>query len=204
MARQYNVSPTTTLGELQNTVGLDDTQKDRVYALGQVDVLIDEIDQLIPTVFPQVNEGMRGTLKTMFSLGVQQLGRDADLAKLDAAIKGALAQVAQLSGQPGSRLSDRDIEIANAQLANLQPSLFGGDTINTARARMGVIRQLLQKAHGSIPTSPQVGAPPPAGSPQAGAPRRGGTPVASAPPTAGQSSGPAGWFVDDQGNLVQR
>lgn len=194
-ARQYNVAPTTTLQELQNTVGLNDTQKDRVYAITQMDTLIDDIDALIPQVFPNVPEGFKGNIKTMFSLGVQQLAGDADLAKLDAAISAALAQVAQLTGQPGSRLSDKDLELAKNTLTNLQPSLFNGDTINTARARVTVIRDLLARAKGSIPTSPMIGAPPPAGGkPQAAT----GTP----PPTAATSSGPAGWFVVD-GKLVQ-
>lgn len=202
MARQYNVSPTTTLGELANTVGLTDEQKSRVYAIGQIDGLVDDIDALIPQVFPNVPEGFAGKVKSALSLGVQRFSGDQQLATLDASINAALAQVAQLSGQPGSRLSDKDIELAKSTLANLQPSLFNGDTINTAKARVQVIKNLLDKAKGSIPTSPQIATPPPGGAPrpQAAAPARGtGTP----PPTAATASGPAGWFVVD-GKLVNK
>lgn len=203
-ARLYNVSPTTTLGELQNTIGLSDEQKSRVYAVGQIDQLVEDIDALIPQVFPNVPEGFGGKIKTALSLGMQKFAGDQDLATLDASINAALAQVAQLSGQPGSRLSDRDIELAKSTLANLSPAIFNGDTINTARARVQVIKQLLEKAKGSIPTTPQIGAPPPAAGaprPQAAAPapaRTGGP-----PPTAANASGPAGYFVVD-GQLVQR
>ena len=201
-ARQYNVSPTMTLGELQNTVGIDDTQKDRVYALGQIDAALDDIEAGIPKVFPNVPEGFTGALKTALSLGTQRLAGDGDLAALDAAIEGSLAQIAQLSGQPGSRLSDNDIKMARAELVNLRPSLFGGDTINTARARLSVVRRLFEKAQQSIPTSPQVGAAPPTSSRPGGPPtrERAGTP----PPGPAQQSGPAGVFVDAQGNLVYR
>lgn len=206
-ARLYNVSPTTTLGELQNVVGLDDTQKERIYAIGQIDLLINDIDQLIPQVFPNVPQGVMGSLQTAFSLGMQKLAGDADLAALDASINAALAQVAQLSGQPGSRLSDRDIEIARSTLASLQPSLYGGDTISTAKARVQVIKNLLEKARTSIPTTPQVGAPPPAAAqtPSVATPGRGGPTRAGAPPPArGRQSGPAGVFVTPSGDLVYR
>lgn len=200
-ARLYNVSPTTTLEELRNVVGLSDEQKSRVYAASQLDVMIDDIDALLPDVFPNVPEGWKGSIKSALSLGIQKFTGDADLAALDAAINGALAQVAQMTGQPGSRLSDKDLLLAKGLLANLTPSLFGGDTLNTARARVGVIKQLLEKAKGSIPSTPQVGAKPPivvqppAAQPQAR--------TATPPPTPATSSGPAGWFVVD-GKLVNR
>lgn len=202
-ARLYNVSPTTTLGELQGVIGLDDTQKDRVYAISQMDTLVQDIEELIPQVFPNVPEGFKGKIQTMLSLGIQRFSGDADLAKLDAAINGALAQAAQLTGQPGSRLSDRDIDIARGLLATLQPSLFGGDTYATARARVQVIKDLMKKAKESIPSSPQVGTAPPAAptTPRPGGPptrERAGTP----PPGRAQQSGPAGVYVDAQGNLV--
>lgn len=195
-AAQYNVSPTTTLAELTNTVGLRPEQHDRIYALSQLDVSLDEIERLLPKVFPAVAPGMGGAMKTALSLGMQKLTADGDLAALDAAIKGSLAQLAQLTGQPGSRLSDRDIAIAQDQIGQLTPTLFGGDTIITARARIDVVRKLFEKAQGSIPTRPQVAAPPPGGARV--------TPSVTPPPSRANQSGPAGFFVDDQGNLVQR
>lgn len=155
-AIQYGVPPTTTLKQLSETVGLSAEQKQRVYTIGQVDVLIESIESLLPKVFPSVPEGLGGRIKSQLSLGLQKLAADADLAALDASINGALAQIAQLSGQPGSRLSDKDIEIARGQLSTLQPSLFGGDTINTAKARMTIVKDLLDKARGSIGT-PTIG-----------------------------------------------
>lgn len=188
MAKEFNVSPTTTLGELQNRVGLTDQQKDRAYAIGQVDTLIANIDELIPKVFPNVQPGIRGAIQSAFSLGIQRLSRDEDLAALDASINSSLAQMAQLAGQPGSRLSDRDIELARSALANLTPTIFGGDTLATARARMGVVHQLLDKARESIPMSPQIGQPPPGASVSPSAKGPGGT-------------GPVGYTVDKDGNL---
>jgi len=196
-AAQYNVAPTTTLQQLQNMVGLNDAQKDRVYALSQIDVTLDEIEALLPKVFPNVAPGMSGALKTALSLGTQRLAGDADLAALDAAIEGSLAQVAQLSGQPGSRLSDNDIKMARSELANLTPALFGGDTINTARARVGVLRKLFDRAQSSIPGigTPPPGAPTPAAvSPAAGTP----------PPSRSNTAGPAGYYVNDAGDLIKR
>lgn len=188
-ARQYNVSPTTTLSELSSTVGLTDTQKDRLYATGQVDVLIGQIESLIPDVFPEVDPGLKGVIQTALSLGAQKLSGSDDLAALDASINAALAQIAQLSGQPGSRLSDKDIELAKSTLVNLTPSLFGGDTINTARARLGVVKDLLAKAKSSIPTTPQIGAPPP------------GSAAPAAKPTTPGANGGTGIFHGDDGEL---
>lgn len=204
-AKIYNVSPTTTLGELSGTLTLDDTQKQRLYAIGQMDVALDDIEQGIVNVFPQVPEGFGGVLKTAFSLGVQKLAGDGDLAALDAAIESSLAQVAQFTGQPGSRLSDNDIKMARATLATLKPSIFNGDTINTARARLNVVKELFDKARASIPGQPPVGSaaigtrPPAGGNAQMVSPR-----TATPPPSPTNSSGPAGLFVNEQGELVQK
>jgi hypothetical protein len=197
-AKIYNVAPTTPLRDLAGTMTLDDTQKDRVYALGQMDLSIADIDALLPQVFPVVEPGVKGAIQTALSLGMQKLGRDADFAALDAAINASLAQIAQLTGQPGSRLSDRDIEIARGMLASLEPSFFGGDTLETARARLNVVKQLLAKARSTIPTSPQgnLGTPPPT-------PGR-TTPSAATPGARGIDAPVPGFFVDDQGNVVQR
>jgi hypothetical protein len=193
-AKIYGVAPTTALRDLSGTVTLDDTQKDRVYALGQMDLAIADIDRLIPEVFPAVQPGVKGAIQTALSLGVQRFGADEDLAALDSAIGSALAQVAQLTGQPGSRLSDRDIEIARGMLANLQPTLFGGDTRRTAQARLNVVKGLLGKARQSIPTNPSpnrtLGNPPPGTTTPAGA--------------RGLDAPVQGFFVDDQGNVIQR
>lgn len=186
---QYGVPPTTTLRQLANTIGLTTEQRQRVYSIGQVDVLIDTIDRLLPEVFPKVEEGLRGRLKSQLSLGAQRLAADADLAQLDAAINGALAQIAQLSGQPGSRLSDRDIEIARGQLASLQPSLFGGDTLQTAQARMQIVKNLLEKARAITPGSVTMR---PAGPPPV--PTTAATPPAT--PVVGKP------YQDAQGNWV--
>lgn len=204
-AKIYNVSPTTTLGELSNTLTLDDTQKQRLYAIGQMDVALNHIEQGILDVFPQVPEGFGGVLKTAFSLGVQKLAGDGDLAALDAAIESSLAQVAQFSGQPGSRLSDNDIKMARATLATLKPSIFNGDTINTAQARLNVIKELFDKARASVPGQPAAGTaaigtrPPAGGNAQIVSPR-----TATPPPSPTNSSGPAGLFVNEQGELVQK
>jgi hypothetical protein len=197
-ARQYNVNPTTTLGELHNTIGLTDVQKQRIYAVGQLDTMIKDIETGLPKVFPNVQPGIGGAITTALSLGIQKLSADDDLAGLDAAINGALAQVAQMTGQPGSRLSDKDLELAKSLLANLKPTLFGGDTLATAQARLNVLKELMNKAQESIPTTPQIGAPPPAGGkPQAAAPR-----TITPPPSGATAGGPAGWFVEN-GKLVQ-
>ncbi len=187
-AIQYGVPPTTTLRQLSETIGLSPEQKQRVYTLGQVDVLIADIDRLIPQVFPEVAAGIGGRIKTQLSLGLQKLSADADYAALEASVNGALAQIAQLSGQPGSRLSDRDVEIARSQMVALQPSLFGGDTIRTARAKMDLLKGLLDKARGAIAT-PVMGAQPKPG-------------ASAAPPTPSTLSPTA--VQDKNGNWVIR
>lgn len=171
---QYNLPPTTTLAQLAQTIGLTEEQKGRVYAISQMDQLVTDIERLIPAVFPNVPEGATGRIKTQLSLGIQMFSADSDLAKLDAAINAALAQVAQMTGQPGSRLSDTDLQLARSTLAQLTPSIFGGDTLNTAQARIQVIRNLLEKARGSVPASGPLLPP-----------RTGGTGTTAPPPAPG-------------------
>lgn len=197
-AAMYNTDPTTSLRDLQGRVTLTPEQKQRVYATGQVDTLISDIERLLPQVFPDVQPGFVGGIKTALSLGAQRLGRDTDLAQLDASINAALAQVAQLSGQPGSRLSDKDIALARSTLGSLSPSLFGGDTLATAQARLGVLKELLAKSQGSVPTAPTVQ------SSIGTAPPRGTAPLAprSAPPTAAPGNAPAGYTVSPDGTLL--
>lgn len=151
-ASLYNVPPTTTLAELSQTNTLRPEQQEKVASLGQVDQLLDDINKALPTVFPDVEEGIWGRLQSQFSLAMQKLAADDDLAKLDGAINASLAQVAQLSGQPGSRLSDKDIELAKSTLAELKPSVFGGDTLRTAKVRLGVLQRLLDKAKSAVPS----------------------------------------------------
>lgn len=194
-AKLYGVAPTTRLSELGGTVTLSDEQRDRVYALSQMDLAIADIETLLPQVFPAVEAGAVGAIKTALSLGVQKFGRDPDLAALNAAINASLAQVAQMTGQPGSRLSDRDIEIAREMLVNTQPGLFGGDTLQTARARIQIVKGLMEKARSSIPTSPSPAARPGIGTPPPGPARTGGQGLDAQAP---------GFFIDDQGNVIQR
>jgi hypothetical protein len=197
-ASHYNVSPATTIADLEQmgVVGLDQTQKDRIFALGQVDILIDRMDQLIPQVFPEVEPGVKGALKTAFTLGWKRFSRDVDLAQLDATINAALAQMVQLTGQPSSRISDKDIELARSIVGRITPAFYGGDTLQTAQAKMTVVHDLLNKARSSVPTTPPTrptapGAPPPGPAPRP--PRPTGTPQ---PPQAGGGAGPTGYTVD--------
>lgn len=183
-AALYNVPPTTTLGQLNQTNTLRPDQQEKVASLGQVDQLLDEIGEALPLVFPDVEPGVWGTLQTQFALGTKKLAADEDLATLDASINAALAQVAQLSGQPGSRLSDNDIKMAKSTLAELNPKIFGGDTLRTAQARLGVVRRLLEKARSSVPSR------------QAAAPAGAKPAVATATGTVGQP------YKDAQGNWV--
>ena len=176
----YNVPPTTTLAQLSQAVTLRPDQQEKISSLGQVDALLTEIGEGLPKVFPEVEPGVWGRIQTQFALGTKRLAADEDLAALDASINAALAQVAQLSGQPGSRLSDRDIELAKSTLAELKPSVFGGDTLKTAQARLGVLRRLLAKAQSGViaptavapPRAAPGGKPAPTGTP--GAVMRGG------------------------------
>jgi hypothetical protein len=160
----YNVPPTTTLQDLRTRVTLRPDQQEKIVSLAQVDDLLKQIDETLPLVYPDVEPGIWGRLTTQFSLGAQTLAADEDLAKLDAAINASLAQVAQLSGQPGSRLSDRDVALAQSTLAELTPRVFGGDTLRTARARLGVLQRLLDKAKAGVPAPAMTtGAPPTTG-----------------------------------------
>jgi hypothetical protein len=176
---QYNVPPTTTLAQLAATTPLTAEQREKIASLSQFESVLGQIDQLLPQVFPDVQPGIRGRIKTQLSLGLQKVSADEDYAQLESAIKLALAQVAQLAGQPGSRLSDRDVKNAEASMAQLSPSIFGGDTLKSARARMQILHDLLEKAKGTtvqpaavlpkpgatVPPPAAGGAPPPATTP---------------------------------------
>jgi len=188
----YNVPPTTTLGELSNRVTLRADQQEKIVSLRQVDALLGEIEQTLPSVFPNVEPGLWGRIQSQFSLGMQTLGADEDLAKLDSAINAALAQVAQLSGQPGSRLSDTDLKLAKSTLAELTPSVFKGDTLATATARLGVLRRLLEKAKGGVPAPAMTTG----GSPAAPGAAPTTVPGAAAPGT-NAAGGPAGAVIKD-------
>lgn len=194
-AAQFNVPPTTTLRQLQSTNALRPDQQETIRSLGQIDMLLGEIEQGIENVFPDVEPGVKGRLKTQISLGMQKLAADEDLAALDGAINAALAQVAQLSGQPGSRLSDRDVELARATLAEIHPKVFGGDTLATAHARLGVLRRLLEKAKGGLPSRTAT----PAGAPGAVMAPGAVPPTGGVAPPAG---GGTGLFMDAQGNIL--
>jgi len=197
-AALYNVPPTTTLAQLSQTNTLRPEQQEKVASLGQVDQLLDEIGEALPLVFPDVEPGVWGRLQTQFALGTKKLAADEDLAVLDASISAALAQVAQLSGQPGSRLSDRDVEMAKNTLVELKPQLFGGDTLKTAQARLGVVRRLLEKAKSAVPskTAAPTGTKPPTGAPGAPATAPGATTPAVAP-VAAPAAGPGKAVIKD-------
>jgi len=143
------------LEDLAGRIPLTTPQRQRVFAANQVDVLIETIETQLPLVFPAVEPGFVGRLQTQFSLAQQMLGADEDLATLDAAIEAALGQVAQLGGDDG-RLSDFDIERTRRQLARLTPSVFGGDTLATAQARLNTITVLLQSVRAQTPTQGAV------------------------------------------------
>ncbi len=149
-AQQYNVAPTTTLKELSNVVGLTDSEQQSIRTFAQLDLLVNDITDGIEKVFPDVSPGVKGRLQTQFDLGMKKFAADEDLASLDGAIQGALAQVVVLQGQSGGRISDRDVELAKSTLAQLTPSVFGGDTKQTARARLTILRNLFEKAKGNI------------------------------------------------------
>jgi len=185
-AQLYNVPPTTTLAELQNTITISPAQREKINSLAQVDTLLTEIETLVPKVFPNVKPGVWGRLQSQFSLGLQKAAADEDYVALESAISAALAQVAQLSGQPGSRLSDTDLKLAQATLAQLTPQVFGGDTLKSAQARLGVLRRLFEQAQGNV-VRPQLG-------PGRGA-RRGAAP-------AGAGAG-TGLQMDAAGNILQ-
>lgn len=156
-AAQFNVPPTTTLAQLSQANALTADQQEKIASIAVVERSITEIEGLLGLVFPNVEPGLWGRLQSQWALGVQKLNADEDLAQLNAAIEIALANVSRLGGQTGV-LSNQDIQRANATLATLEPSLFGGDTLATARARLLVVKNLLNTAKAKTPTRTTPGA----------------------------------------------
>jgi hypothetical protein len=154
---QFNVPPTTPLSALAQANGLTAEQQEKIANIAVVERSITEIEGLLGVVFPNVEPGLWGRLQSQWSLGVQKLNADEDLAQLDAAIELALANVSRLGGQTGV-LSNQDIQRAQATLASLEPSLFGGDTLATARARLLVVKNLLSTAKAKTPSRTTPGA----------------------------------------------
>jgi hypothetical protein len=193
---QFGVPPTTSLRELRETVGLTPADAEKIAGLRQVDQLIGEIDSGLALVFPDVEPGIWGRIKTQLSLGAQKLAADEDMATLDANIQLALGEMAKLAGQSGV-LSTDDVRRAEQTLAQLTPQVFGGDTLASARARLGVVKRLLETAKANTPRQrtvpagggPAAGPAAPAAAP-AGAPKPGTAPPAGRPGARG--SAPAG------------
>jgi hypothetical protein len=181
-AAQFNVPPTTTLAQLSQSNALTAEQQEKIASIAVVERSITEIEGLLGLVFPEVEPGLWGRLQSQWSLGVQKLNADEDLAQLNAAIEIALANVSRLGGQTGV-LSNQDIQRAQATLATLEPSLFGGDTLATARARLLVVKNLLNTAKAKTPTRTTPGATGVVPGAAAGA-GPGGTGTQTAPPNS--------------------
>jgi hypothetical protein len=179
----YNVPPTTTLGQLAGQSGITEAEKTKLSSLAAADKSIQEITDLIPQVFPAVEPGIVGRLQSQLALGMQHLGASEDLAQLDAAINLAVVNIARLAGETG-RVPIGLITQAKAALAQTTPSLFGGDTRQTAQAKLKIVRDLLDQVRSTAPTSTPTARP---GTPPPGA--------ATAAPSA-----PQPYYQDAQGN----
>lgn len=161
--------PPALAGASRETGKVDVTQrakeKDRVYAVSQLEGTLKTIDALVPQVFPKVPEGVIGRVKTGVSLSKQEFGRRANYAKLEAAVASTIANIVRVNGVT-QRLNQQELGLAKEQQINL--SVLHGDTINTVQGKLKILRELAERVKGAnvsggidVPNPSAVGATPP-------------------------------------------
>jgi hypothetical protein len=192
--RYPGVPATATLRELAQRVPLSQQDIDKLHGVSVLDGTLDNIEALIPKVFPDYGPGIVGNLRTRFTMFGKSLGRDEDLSQLNASIASAMAGIVRANGIT-QRLNVKELELAQQQLANT--SVIFGDTLESAQAKMEILRDLVSRVKAQGPTTtptPGVGAPPPKidttvpgakAPPVAAAPAPGGGAAPNSPAAAG-------------------
>ena len=166
-AALYGVPANATIAQLGDRVPLIEADKQKVAALSDADHSIAEIEDLIPKVFPNVAPGLIGNIHTQISLGMQALSASKDLRSLDAAMDFAVVNISKMAGESG-RVPVQVIENIKRSMANTSPSMFHGDELQSAQAKLAVIKDGLAQVKaamdaqtGGLPTQPPPGGTPP-------------------------------------------
>lgn len=181
-AQRYGVPATTTLSQLQERIPLSAQDADKIHGISQLEGTLNNIDELLPKVFPDVGPGLVNRIKTGLSLFSQGMGRQPDITKLNSEIASVMPEIVKVNGVT-QRLNQKEIDFAQQQMVNT--SALHGDTLESAQAKMQILRDLVKRVQvggASLPapgTAGQIGTPPPA---TAGTPPPGPT---KSPATAG-------------------
>lgn len=186
---EQGVSPTTPLSAFDGIVPVTTEQRGRLEAAKALAVPVDNIRTLVSQVFPNAS-GLIGGLTATIVLNQKRASRDPQLAQLEAQINLALGNVARVLAAESGRLTEQDAQRARTALADLQGFT---DTRESALAKVAIIQQALDRIAADVRLpADQLQQPRPT------------------PPAAGGGGGSpldqpvAGWFVDANGNLVQR
>jgi len=196
-ALRYGVPATTTLRQLQDKIPLSQADQDKVHGISTLEGTLNEVEALVPKVFPKVEPGLKGRLQTALSLFSQSVGRSEDLTKLHAAIASTMAGIVRANGVT-QRLNQKELDLAQQQM--IDTSALHGDTLVSAQAKLEILRDLLSRVEiGPVgqEARPQTQPGPP--------PAPGATPVTPArvpprPQASGAGKGPnapvAGLHID--------
>jgi hypothetical protein len=148
--QQYNLPPTTPLKDLMSTPGMTEAEKSKITSLSMADDSVQQINDLITKVFPDVKDRSplmaRGL--TALDLAQKNFARDGDYVKLNSEISLAAINIARIAGETG-RVPVQLVDKAQKALADL--SLTGGDTRESALAKLDVVKELLKSARTNAP-----------------------------------------------------
>lgn len=178
-AQRYGVPAHTTMRQLMDKIPLSQQDQDKVHGISTLEGSLDTVERLLPNVFPDVAPGIIGRIKTALSLFGQSASKQPDITQLNAAIASTMAGIVRANGVT-QRLNQKELDLAAKQM--IDTSVLHGDTLESAQAKMEILRDLISRVEQG-PISQTVGAPPPtAATPPA---------AAAAPPNASASTSPA-------------
>lgn len=201
-ALKYGVPANTTVRQLSERIPLSQQDQDKIRGISTLEGTVGNIEQLIPRVFPDNGPGIAGRIKTAFSLFSQSAGRQEDITQLNSEIASAMAGIVRLNGIT-QRLNVKELDLAQQQMINT--SALHGDTLDSAQAKMEILKNLMERVKGTAGpvsqpapgTTGAIGAPPPSAAAAQAAP----APGAAAPSGPGSQAVPGLKMVN--GKLVK-
>jgi hypothetical protein len=141
-ALRYGVPANTTMRQLQDQIPLSQQDQDKIHGISTLDGTLATVERLIPAVFPEEAPGIIGRIKTALSLFGQSAGRQPDITQLNAAIASTMAGIVRANGIT-QRLNIKELELAAQQMVNT--SILHGDTLDSAQAKMVILRDLISR-----------------------------------------------------------
>lgn len=193
-ALHYGVPANTTMRQLMAKIPLSQQDQDKIHGISTLQGSLDTVERLLPNVFPDVAPGIIGRVKTALSLFGQSAAKQPDITQLNSAIASTMAGIVRANGVT-QRLNQKELDLAAKQM--IDTSVLHGDTLESAQAKMEILRDLISRVEqGPISqTVPgAVGAPPPAATAAAapaGAPAPGVASAGAPPPGPAPAPAPA-------------